>query len=205
MKILLFISVVVNFVLLLFLIRKRKTTSAQVLNESQEKEVLIVSDTTKEDLLKSKLDKFKTFASGISHEKNNCEKLLSGIASEVQAVQGALYLLHMNGEHSSFRFHCGYAFYCPESKPLEFEIGEGLIGQVAKDMKTLNLNAAPEGHLPAVSGLGKSTPQYLIISPLLKNGKIIGVIELSAFNSFDKNLEKFIEDALKIITENLNT
>ncbi|MEK6614872.1 MAG: GAF domain-containing protein, partial [Bacteroidota bacterium] len=138
-------------------------------------------------------------------EINNCESLLYKIAAEVQAVQGALYLLHNNDSHTFLRFHCGYAFYCPASKPIEFEIGEGLIGQVAKDRKILSINTAPVEHTPALSGLGKSVPQYLIICPLVKNEILVGVMELSAFHPYESESEKFIEAASKIITETLKT
>ena len=204
MKTILIISAAINFILLFFLLRRRRKISVEAAAEI-EKTDLKKSDEKKTDTIQSKINQFKLFADGLADEKNNCEKLLSKIASEVQAVQGVLYLLHTHDERTFLRFHFGYAFSCPESKPIEFEMGEGLIGQVAKDKTILNLTAVPVEHIPAISGLGKSVAQYLIICPLVKNEILIGVMELSAFHPFESESEKFIEAATKIMSENLKT
>jgi putative methionine-R-sulfoxide reductase with GAF domain len=165
----------------------------------------LTPDQQAENNLQSQIKQFKEFIDGLSGEKCNYESLFSKLASNVNAVQGALYLLKTKGENTFLQFHCGYAYYTPKKKLMVFDIGEGLIGQVAMEKKTLNLNSVPIEHLPAISGLGKSVAQYLIISPLIKDNELIGVAELSAFNPFDLETEKFIESALLLITEKLNT
>ncbi|MBI4947913.1 MAG: GAF domain-containing protein [Bacteroidetes bacterium] len=202
MKTILLISAALNVVLLFLLFKKRKKQNDNIASEIDKKDSTN-ADNQKTDFLQSKINTFKTFAAGLPNETNKHESLLHKLATETQAVQGALYLIHKNDDRTFLRFNCGYAFYCPESKPIEFEMGEGLIGQVAKDKKTLMLNTAPEEHIPAVSGLGKAVPQHLIICPLVKNDIIVGVMELAAFHPFDTEFENFIEAASKIVTETL--
>ena len=116
------------------------------------------------------------------------EKLLANIANKFEIVQGLVSLY--NTEKEKFAFSGGYAYFS-EELPREFIEGETLSGQVAKNKVLLNLNNVPDGYITILSGLGKGTPNNLIIAPILTNqSECTGVIELASFKTFTKNDEE---------------
>ncbi len=73
------------------------------------------------------------------------------------------------------------------------EWGEGLIGTCALERKTIALKNVPENYVSVTSGLGKATPKFLLIVPMIFNDDIHGVIEFASFNTFEKYQIDFIE------------
>ncbi len=124
------------------------------------------------------------------NERLNKKEKLNSIAKNIlvefadlfQIVQGEIYLI----ENNKIRLLETYAYYVPEGKIIEFEIGDGLIGQVAKEKKSLTLDNIPENYITVASGLGKATPSNLIIFPLIYEQNLIGIIELASFSKFSK-------------------
>jgi len=113
--------------------------------------------------------------------------ILSLIAKHYNIVQGEIYLVTpLRAENQVLKLLTTYAYYIPEGKITQFEIGEGLIGQVAQAKAPLNLDTIPEGYILIASGLGKATPSNLLILPLCKDdNQLVGVIELATFKPFD--------------------
>lgn len=152
------------------------------------------------------LSEIKGFMDGLNDPSAivaSVEKTVQKIASCCDAVQGAFYLKHKKNQSSVFRFVAGYAFYLPESKPVEYEPGEGLVGQVARDKKILNINSAPFEHVPVFSGLGQAIPGHLIICPLIKDGETVGVMEFSAFRPFSSQHEATLTSAAEWLAEKI--
>ncbi|RMH50775.1 MAG: response regulator [Zetaproteobacteria bacterium] len=70
----------------------------------------------------------------------------------------------------------------------EVAMGEGVVGQCARDRRQLCLDHLPTGWLPtdrlrARSGLGEAEPGWLLAQPLLADGAPVGVIELALFHA----------------------
>jgi putative methionine-R-sulfoxide reductase with GAF domain len=117
------------------------------------------------------------------------EKVLQNIAKEMDIVQGLVFVL--NDADQLFHISGQYAYYS-EEQPHSFPLGETLSGQVAKNRKLLNLKEIPDNYIAIISGLGKSSPQHLVIAPIVCNGKSIGIIELASFKPFGENEESLI-------------
>ncbi len=131
------------------------------------------------------------------------EKILSAVCDELKASQGAIYLY--NKPEQKLIFAVGYAYYKPETKEEGYELGEGIIGQVAKDAKTLIINTVPEGYVKIISGLGAATPTNLMLVPI-KNviNDNFGVIEIASFTPFEEYQRNFVEKVAEIIFELLD-
>ena len=113
------------------------------------------------------------------------EILLSAIAKRFDIVQGIVF--HKNKKSQKYTFTGGYAYFS-EDKPREFIEGETLSGQVAKNKVILNLTNVPENYITILSGLGKGSPKYLLIVPIInKDGDCAGIIELASFKPFGDN------------------
>src|SRR5690606_5242977 len=72
------------------------------------------------------------------------------------------------------------------ASPTQFALGEGLVGQAAKDRRTFVVREAPEGYLRIESGLGGGRPQALVVSPARADGAVNAVLELGFLGALDE-------------------
>ena len=107
----------------------------------------------------------------------NNEDILSDIAHSIQAVQAILYLK----KKTKFQLEVGFAVYDFDQKPKSFNEGQGLNGKAASERKPLTITNIESNFKKAGSGLGKATPNSLIILPLISNDVVIGVVEFALF------------------------
>ncbi len=126
------------------------------------------------------------------------DQLFKNLSKTLNIVTGMLFLWDKSKE--KYYTADTYAFY-REDTYKEYQMGEGLIGQVAKDRKTLYIDNVPEGYIQTLSGLGKGTPRYLIILPIVKNGFTIAVLEFATFNPIPEPAEKILETLSKKLSD----
>lgn len=124
------------------------------------------------------------------------DKLLTNIAKEFEIVQGLLFV--KNPKNKMFKKVGSYAYYS-DKPPREFKEGEGLSGQVAKNKKLICIDNVPETYITILSGLGNSTPNHLLIFPVLANDEAIGIIELASFKEFSEEQKQILRGIGKII------
>ncbi len=160
------------------------------------------SDEDKDPQLQFNQEKTKEFINKINailqKEDDNitiAKNILIAFADLFQIVQGEIYLIQNN----KIKLLETYAYYVPEGKIIEFEIGDGLIGQVAKEKKLLCLDNIPDNYITVASGLGKATPSNLIIFPILFDQNLIGIIELASFQKFSKYDEAICMNASSVL------
>jgi len=130
---------------------------------------------------------------------------LQAIGKVLQVGQGAIYQVAKKNDQSTVNFIDGYAFTLEEGKTIQFDLGDGLIGQVAADGKIMHIDEVPEGYINIISGLGSSSPRYLLIVPVKKENDVLGVIELASFSSFDSARQKFAEQAAQLLADKLSS
>lgn len=111
------------------------------------------------------------------------QSIINDVCKQLQAGQAALYIAH----ESTLTFSCGYAVSTDDFMKHEYNVGEGLIGRVAKEAHSLYIDKLPEGYIIIFSGLGSSSPTYLVIIPLVHNEEVKGVLEIALFNPISKN------------------
>lgn len=124
--------------------------------------------------------------------KDFAQEFLWAVAKELEVSQGAFFIASQRDGIRYLKFIAGYAYHLPESETIEYEFGEGLSGQVAKEGKAINLSAVPDGYISILSGLGKATPNSMIIYPLKNDSEVIAVYELASFKAFGKEEEDFL-------------
>lgn len=78
------------------------------------------------------------------------------------------------------------------------EMGEGLIGQVAKDKCIKHLKDIPESYYRISSTLGQTSPREVLIVPVIMNNEVLAVMELG-------NLKEFSRLHTELIDRLLNT
>ena len=126
----------------------------------------------------------------------NGKELLEAICKSVEAGQGAFYLADTVSGKNVVRLAASYAMQIAESKEIVYEFGEGLIGQAAKEKKTVYIDDLPEGFINIFSGLGQSSPKYLLIIPVLSDKQLTGIIEIATFTPIRKTDIAALEEVL---------
>lgn len=112
---------------------------------------------------------------------DSLQNALNEICNQLQAGQGAIYL---EADHE-FELKYGYALPYEEA-PIKYKVGEGLVGRVASDKSLLYIDKLPDDYMTIFSGLGSSSPSFLVLVPMAEGTKVKGVLEISTFQPMDK-------------------
>jgi len=155
-----------------------------------------------QDWLKTGLNELGNKISGEKKIKELCDEVVSFLSRYLDAQIGLLFtheddnLLHLS---ATFAYSGDPAL----AKPLA--LGEGLVGQVARERKKMMFFSASDV-LPTVNiGVENMQPQNFILAPIVFENVISGVIELGSFRPFDEQKQKFLETSLENIAVALNT
>src|SRR5207249_203176 len=112
-------------------------------------------------------------------------------------------LLDPSDEQQRLKLLAGYALEA--GAPLTFRVGEGLVGQCAREKRGILLDNVPANYVRISSGLGGATPASLIILPVLFEGDVKGVIELASFDRFNPTHKAFLDLLVESIGIVINT
>ena len=89
--------------------------------------------------------------------------------------------------------------------PSACELGEGLIGQCARDARRILITEMPHDVVPITSGLFKAQPRHVIVLPVLFEGQVKAVIELASLGGFTDLQLAFLEQLTTSIGIVLNS
>ena len=90
------------------------------------------------------------------------------------------------------------------SAPAEsFELGEGLVGQCAQDVRPVTLDHLPSNYLRIASGLGGATPTQVVALPLVSKEILLGVLEIATFRAFNAQEKTLLEELLPLVAMSL--
>lgn len=142
----------------------------------------------------------------IQQAKNVKEILHAGlhaICKQLEAGQGAVYLLKDAEGKRILELETGYALTIGESTVIAYAVGEGLIGQAAASAKTLYLDDVPEGYIKIISGLGSASARFLLITAIKQNDRVLGVMEIASFTPLNENQRKFVEESAQLVADKM--
>jgi CheY-like chemotaxis protein/HAMP domain-containing protein/predicted transcriptional regulator len=145
----------------------------------------LTTDRNKEqDWLKTNLARFTNMLQGQRDLAVVGRMLLSELAPLVNAQSSVMYLVQTEGM-PSLRSLASYADQGPgEGHPERLQMGEGLIGQCAVDARRMLISDVPDNVVPIGSALLKVLPRNIIVLPILFEGQVKAVIELSSMSNF---------------------
>jgi putative methionine-R-sulfoxide reductase with GAF domain len=153
--------------------------------------------------IESKLKSIKEALGSQKDLKEQLDNALSVLCNDVEACQGAVFLKKEKEGKRFVQLCSSYAYNLADSATLEYEFGEGLTGQAAKEGKFVKIDAVPEGYIKIFSGLGKSSPSHLVFVPLQQEGETIGVMEIAAFKDFTLREEELLKKVSPILSEKI--
>jgi CheY-like chemotaxis protein len=114
--------------------------------------------------------------------------MLRTVAKHVDAKVGRLYRLSDGKLATVATF--GFDRTIEALEPVA--IGQGLAGEVARDCRQMVVSDLPPGYIDVNSGIGRASPQHLVIAPITIDGHVHGIIELGfcgTKHSFSSELE----------------
>jgi methyl-accepting chemotaxis protein len=137
-------------------------------------------------------------------EKETLKVYLQAVCKQLDAGQGALYLVTDKEGIKRIELKSGYALNIGENATIGFDLGEGLVGQCAISGRTLYIDDIPDGYIKIISGLGSASPKYLLIVPVVRNEQVIGVVEIASFTAISKDQQRFVEESIHLLNEKIS-
>lgn len=125
-----------------------------------------------------------------------CTAMVGCLAKYFNAHAGGLYL---PTEKDTVKLTGRYAYSGIKKVYEEIPNGEGMIGQAVLDKQIKSINNLPENYMIIASGFGKTKPKNIVVCPVMRSGKVTGVLELASLNSFSPRDVAFLE----LISENM--
>jgi signal transduction histidine kinase/HAMP domain-containing protein len=122
----------------------------------------------------------------------------------VGGQHGTFFLADTAEGELRLRLVAGYALRTDRDSPAQFQLGQSLIGQVAKTRKPILVTDAPSGYVKISSGLGEAMPVNLIVMPIVFEGQVLGVIEVASLSRFTQAHLDFLEQLMEAIGVNVN-
>ncbi|HVQ38916.1 MAG TPA: response regulator, partial [Pyrinomonadaceae bacterium] len=171
--------------------------------------ILNLKDTTQknmeQDWLKTNLARFTRMLQGQRDMTTVAQMVLSELAPLVNAQQGVFYVNTSSNGQPLMKLLGGYAYKKRKNLANEFHAGEGLVGQCTLERERILVTNVPTNYVYVASGLGEAPPNNIVVLPVLFEGDVKAVIELSTFNTFSDTHLTFLDQLTESIGIVLNT
>jgi PAS domain S-box-containing protein len=129
------------------------------------------------------------------------QKLLSGIAPLLKVGHAVFYVLEDDTQR--LRLLASYAYRERKNLDQYFTLGQGLIGQCALERIPITITDPPADYVRIGSSLGEGAPRAIAVLPLLRNERLLGVIELATFEGFGATEQALLDGLLPTVAMSL--
>jgi HAMP domain-containing protein/signal transduction histidine kinase/CheY-like chemotaxis protein len=159
-----------------------------------------------QDWLKTNLTRFTRMLQGQRDPMTVSKMILSELAPLVHAKHAVFYgVVPANGKPAYLSLQAGYAYKPRKNVPMEFTLGEGLVGQCALEKKRIVVTNVPREYIRINSALGEAAPANIVVLPVLFEGDVRAVVELASFEPFSATHLDFLDQLAESIGIVLNT
>src|SRR5262245_35983317 len=158
-----------------------------------------------QDWLKTNVTRFTRMLQGQRDFLTVGKLILSEVAPLVSAQQGAFYMIDAANGESELNLLAIYAQHDGNGAKNRFKIGEGLVGQAALEKRRILLTDVPGNYAKISSGLGEFHPRNVVVLPILFEGEVKAVMELSSVERFSPAHQAFLDQLTESIGIVLNT
>jgi two-component system, sensor histidine kinase and response regulator len=129
------------------------------------------------------------------------DRCLSGLVPLLRGGVAGFYVFEE--ETGQLRRTGSYGLSSEAHTAAAFGLGEGLVGQCARERKPLTLTSLPSDYLRIVSGLGMAAPVQVLASPLLSKNALLGVVETATFHPFDARENALLAELMPLVAMSL--
>ena len=155
--------------------------------------------------LKTNLAKFSRMLQGQRDLLAVGKLILSELAPVVSAQHGVFYIISNSADEPELKLLASYAHAGGNGVKTHFKLGESLIGQAALEKQRILLVDVPADYMKVSSGLGESRPTNIVVLPILFEGKVKAVMELSSLERFNATHQAFLDQLAESIGIVLHT
>ncbi|MEY2433001.1 MAG: hypothetical protein QOC92_2726, partial [Acidimicrobiaceae bacterium] len=192
-------------------VRVEASGEVAVLKDKLNEMIRNLRETTRQnveqDWLKTNRERFTRMLQGQRDLAEVSSMILSELAPLVSAQHGVFYSMTSSSDavESALQLQAGYGYEERKQLSTSFRLGEGLVGQCAKEKKRILLTEVPSDYVRINSGLGASAPLNIIVLPVLFEGTVRAVVELASFSPFSITHQTFLDSITESIGLVLNT
>ena len=130
------------------------------------------------------------------------KEIIQNLVKYLDANQGGIFIV--NEDENVLDLMSVYAFDRDKFTQTKIKLGEGLVGQCWQERESIYLTDIPFNFMEIKSGLGGATPKSVLITPLIVNEQIFGVIEIASFNELEDYQVDFVEKMGESIASTLS-
>ena len=127
-----------------------------------------------------------------------CDAILSFLAAITKAKVGTIFVANNDMELTRSG---GFGYVSQSNSKDSFKLGEGLVGQAARDARIFFIENPEADELRITSSLVEAVPRYLMVIPIKFEGAVSAVIELGFLQEPDeqsKTLISNVNDAIGV-------
>jgi len=162
-----------------------------------------------QDWLKTNLTRFTRMLQGQRDLLSVAEQVLTELAMVVSAQHGSFFMAEPDEDMQvTLQLFAAYAYKERKSISNKFHLGEGLVGQAAREKKRILVTDVPGDYVRINSSLGEAAPLNIVVVPISFEGEIKGVLELASFQRFTAIQLAFLEqlvESLGIVVATIKT
>ncbi len=177
------------------------TEQKELIMKSQRDMKAAMADLDVQNTRKTRLSELYDAVRGELSTEELGSNILTKLAELVDVHIGAFYML----EGNKLDLVSSYAYKQRKNLSSQFSVGEGLIGQCAKEKKLILISSVPDDYIKVVSGLGETTPKMIMLIPIQFESQLLGVIEIGTTGEFKEEHIEFLEDASENIGVSINS
>jgi signal transduction histidine kinase/CheY-like chemotaxis protein len=157
-----------------------------------------------QDWLKSNLASIGSMTQGHRDLEVVADLILEELAPLLAAQHGMFFIAEDTGGETRLRLIAGYGLRADKNAPIQYRIGQALIGQVAKSKRSIVVDDIPPGYIQISSGLGEAPPASLAVLPIMFENQVLGVVELASFTRFSRVQIDFLEQLAESLGVSVN-
>nr|WP_199040112.1 PAS domain S-box protein [Dyella sp. ASV24] len=126
------------------------------------------------------------------------DRFLSSMARLAPIGHAALYA----HEPSTQRLRLQGNYAAALARPV-FSMGEGLVGQCGVERRILTLSDPAADFLKVATGLGEHPPTQIMVVPVLRNERLLGVVELGTLAPFTGAQQELVTELMPVLAINM--
>ncbi|MCT4356999.1 ATP-binding protein, partial [Streptomyces sp. Je 1-79] len=158
-----------------------------------------------QDWLKTNIARIAGLMQGTRSLPDVAELIMTEVPPLVSAQYGAFFLARHDERGTELVVTASYgASDDPDDPPRRFRLGQSLVGQAARDRRTLVVEGVPAGYATIASAAGSGDPAMLVILPIVVEDQVLGAVELASLRPFTDIhrdfLEQFVDTAGAVVS-----
>ncbi len=132
------------------------------------------------------------------------DAVISYITEKINAIQGAFYVVNDEDDEPIIEMNSAYAYHKKKYVKAKFRFAEGLVGQAAVEKDFILRTEIPHEYVSITSGiLGDQRPKSILITPLITEEKVYGVVEFAGFEKFTESQIKYVKEISLILARTI--